>query len=175
MIVKLDHDEIMLIFERAKERHETKNGIVVADWGKHSLQRHYEGCRAEYAVERDLGGVADWSVRPGGDNGEPDIFFPHLDMTGQVKYRGQRGWDFALRTNNILDFRADLGILVWPADGDDVRSTDYQSVDIVGYITQEQFKERAIVKGYGYGDRLVVEANQLQPAEELAPHGLQKA
>ena len=170
MMVHLGRDEIWWIFGRAQERNGPKVRRGVPNYRIHptksDLQTHYEGCRAEYAVAKVLNGSADWTCSLHGDDGMPDIDLPD-GTTVQVKYRRKRGWDFALLGDDYEEFTSDIGILVWPANGDDVRSTSHQSVDIVGYITREQFEKRAIIKNYGYGARLVVEANQLEPIEAL--------
>lgn len=57
-------------------------------------------------------------------------------------------------------FKAHLSILATESDEDDC-------INLIGWIGRKEFFEIATTHDFGYGDRLVVDASQLKPLEQL--------
>jgi hypothetical protein len=123
-------------------------------FSRHSdLDVHRMGLAAEYAVSKWLHIPVDISITERGDAGS-DLRLAD-GRTVQVKYRNRRGGDFALYSTNPAEFKADLGVLCWPAQ---------EGIEIVGTITRERFLQVAHTVNYGYGARLAARAEDFVPA-----------
>lgn len=77
----------------------------------------------------------------------------------EIKYRGERGRDFAINTASIDDFKAEIGVLMWPGQR-------ARSFEIVGWITRDRFAEIAEVV-HLRGDRLLVPWQRLSSPHRL--------
>jgi hypothetical protein len=153
-----------------------------------SLYNHLVGLLGEYATGQLLGG-ADVDRRVWADHGDRDEADISLVVGGgttvQVKTRTRWGWDFALSDTDPAEFRADLGVLVYPSCGSislAMRQGDLDALagaadagllglDVYGYITRLRFLAVATVhSGYGYGKRLVAGYHHFTPFKGyLAP------
>jgi hypothetical protein len=161
-VVRLTDREIWTLRQIAEARNAPKMAAGVTNYridpNQSDFDLHFKGLKAEYAVAKALGVPFDLSISLGGDDHEKDLLLAD-GRTVSVKFRTQRGWDYALTRDRLSEFKADLGILVWPAEGD--------ALELVGYVTREDFAIRARRKNFTYGDRLVVEAAQMRPIDEL--------
>jgi len=166
--VSLTPWEVEACEEIARRRNNPKSAAGIRSSYNKSfsdLDNHIEAVKAEYAVAKALGlelnfefyGVA-------GDGGQNDLLFPGDGGSISVKYRRQRGHDFALDSNTPFDFKDDVGVLVWPTE-----DAAPNTFDIVGWISKEQFRNRDVyrMKNFTHGWRAVVEAHHMRPIEEL--------
>jgi hypothetical protein len=165
VIYRFTDEELYDCWQLARQRNQktTRFGMHPGNWGrKSSLEIHYEGIVAELAVARLLGlDINRHIFDRGGDNQAPDLVLPD-GRTIEVKFRGRKGDDFALRNTNRDSFKADLGVLVWPHDE--------ESVEIAGYITRDDFVANCVTVNYirkRGGDRLAVSSSHLRPFSEL--------
>lgn len=164
MLYEITAAEDVEIREKATARQRNKENYQVAskrfDPNKSDLQIHLEGMRAEFATARLLGAKLHWELLVGGDQNNGDITLPD-GRTVSVKFRKKKGWDFALQSKNLQEFKEDIGILVYPHDN------HFRGLDICRWITREDFVRFCEVKNYGYGDRLVVGPSFMSPIEDL--------
>lgn len=87
----------------------------------------------------------------------------HNGTTIEVKSRRKAGGDFALNNDRLSSFRSELGVLCWPGP-------DEGSVEVVGYMTQQDFATLATLGNLGRGPRLIYPTNRLRPIQELMAH-----
>ena len=132
------------------------------------LTTHVIGILAEMAVAESLGASIEMDARLTGDDHEADHRLPSGERI-QTKYRLRRGWDFALSGDSLDEFKADYGVLVWPEMTQRTGPHDL-SMEIVGYVSRAEFQRLAVTKDYGYGPRLVIEAQHFRPIHELTKH-----
>jgi hypothetical protein len=69
--------------------------------------------------------------------------------------------------NQLWQFKSDIAILVQYVGADKTKSEDDPQFIIVGYIDKATFKEKHYRKDYGYGERYVMDAQDLIPIESL--------
>jgi len=124
----LDHDDWQLAKRLAKQRDSTKaatchNGRVSR---KDSEKRHLRGLAGEIAFARCFGFDVDDERRPDGDPGYD--FVAPCGATIDVKTRAEAGKDFALTGDDLGDFDAHCGVLVWPVP-------DGAAMRLVGWTT----------------------------------------
>jgi hypothetical protein len=137
-----------------------------------SLDNHVLGLLGEYAAGQVLGGVdvdrQVWTSK--GDGGVGDLFLP-CGATVQVKTRLKEGWDFALSGDDPQELQADFAVLCYtPAalgallqGGRLAAAWEGESyprgaaIDVYGYASRDWFVKKAVVKNYGYGNRIVLE------------------
>jgi len=155
-----DLDKIEAIAKRRNDSKVTR-GIKSKkfDPKKNEFQAHFEGMKAEYAVSFILDGDLDETIRLGGDKGRGDIRLKDGRMV-EVKYRCQRGWDFALSSSRIDDFQSNIGVLVWP-------SLKEFYLEIVSWISKEKFLQRMNIRDYQYGPRLFILADDMDSIDSL--------
>lgn len=154
------------LWRLARKRHEPKRRRgIKGPWSRQpSVNTHYEGLRAEYAVAKLFNIPLDESISLSGDDGT-DLTLPD-GRTVQVKYRGRRGWDYALPSANPEDFTTDIGILVWPCEDPD----DTEDVDVVGWVTRDLFCGLASEVNYfgkPGGERLALGSALMSSIESL--------
>lgn len=114
------------------------------------------GMAAEYAFGLMIGKYPNFDATINGDGGID--FTLDNGMTIDVKYRSQRNRDFALNTDNIDDFIADIGVLIW--------SCGKRCFEFVGWIDRETFAHEAkVMKLKGW--RLVYPYQKLNNPELL--------
>jgi len=155
-IIELSPEERAGIAWLARGRHELKRGLPRGVWGGWtSLETHTMGLTGEYAVAKALGIGVDISLSRRGDGHTWDLVLRDW-RTIEVKYRAQRGWDFALWTDQIEEFVADVGVLCWPGVRED-------TVEIVGCISRQRFGKIATITDYGKGHRLAVGPEEMVP------------
>ncbi len=131
-------------------------------------ETHFLGCCAELAVARLLDLQIDESISPRGNQRGYDLI-TRDGVTIDVRYRNHRDWDFALKSDRASEFKADLAVLVLPAPVPDPP----HSFQASGWITRDDFLQRASLKDYGYGPRLMVSKHALHPMAsiDLTPQG----
>lgn len=113
-----------------------------------------QGFRTEYAIAR-LFGVAPPDINFKSDGGI-DLWVG--DCAIDVKCTATD--PVCLIFDSLDKFGADVAILV-------KFSTDSEVLDIYGWVSKSQFGERCYAHNFGYGDRLVVNAENLNPIETL--------
>lgn len=147
-------------FARARNDHKVRAGIASKkyDDSKSEREAHEKGLRGELAAARLLGLSVDHRLRRSGDGGA-DLKF-ECGVTCEVRYRTERGYDFALGSPSVASLEADVGVLMWPAR----RSG---GAELVGWTSRVHVALRGKTKNYGHGDRLVVE-----PKDLLSPSSL---
>lgn len=161
---ELSEDELHTAAAIANERNADKESAGIKSKkiakDRSDLEVHMENAKARIAVARSLGiEEITHTVRKNGRCGEPDFFLPN-GLSVEVHYRDRAGWDYALSSCDYKDFKADVGVLVWPGDNN-------KSVTIVGWISKIALLDRAEVKDYNYGPRLAVPASKMQRMKKL--------
>lgn len=118
------------------------------------FETHLYGVMGEYAVSKLLDCKMDMSVSFSGDDKISD--FVHNGWRIQVKTRSTSRQPIYLYFNTPQDFRADLAI-----------STCVKSptiIEVLGWITRDEFLERAKPMNFGYGPRIgVTQQDTLSP------------
>lgn len=149
-----------LAHQRNKGKRNNRRG-----WGRLTAEdNHYIGLLGEYAASRVLDGY-DYDRACYGASGDGNV----ADLRGpsggiNVKTRTRRGYDFALGSDSLADFKADAAVLVWPADSvtqallcsDPKPQHDNISLEIVGIASYNTFKVHAHHCDYGWGRRLAL-------------------
>jgi hypothetical protein len=170
-IVTLTSDELEWLSELAHKRNDPKMAAGVPNYkidpNKKDFDIHHMGIKAEYAVAKYLGLELDTTFSLHGDDHRGDLIH-HDGRTISVKFRTSRGWDFALTRDKLSEFRADLGVLVWPAPSRRRDTSGCERFEIVGFVSREAFAECAVAKDFGYGPRLVLEAQHFLPIHGLS-------
>jgi hypothetical protein len=118
------------------------------------------GRLGEIAAARILGLQTDDSIAPSGDNGHD--LTTVLGRTVQVKTSTLPQLIF----NAPELFVSDVAVLVKFTGDKQLPHVDSE-FDVMGWVTRESFLANHYLHDYGYGVRLVMDANQLQPIEEL--------
>ena len=146
----------------AEQRQAAKIAGTSKKYSKDSsdLEVTIKGMAAEYAFSLLLGLQPDFDAKTTGDQGV-DFVLPN-GVTIDAKFRGKQGQDFALHSDDIAEFKADLGVLLWP--------TKYQrSFKFVGWVKRETFAKRAKrIKLAGW--RLVMPWQQMRDPNTLITH-----
>ena len=176
-VYELTNLEIAFITKWARERNDRKK-VPGSTWKREprksviqtNRKNHYVGCRAEYVVEKLTGGKANYEIYEyHGDRGAPDIPLPD-GRTAEVKGRTEDWHEFALDSADLSTFTADVGILVVPGENDDILHPDYQVVEVVGFISREEFiqhhKVKNLIKKPGE-DRAIVAREFMHPLDNL--------
>lgn len=121
------------------------------------------GYKAEFAVARLLDlEVPEINVL---SDGGVDLWL-NDDTSIDVKFTNMVD-DPVLIFDSMAKFRADFAVLVTVSNYDD------EAFEIHGWISRRGFKKAARKQDFGYGERLVMYAQDLHPIEEL--WGLKKA
>lgn len=167
MIVSFSMDDIATMLVAAAERYfakyQHKSGPKT-DWGRRqlSIDTIFYGIRAEAAVAYVFDTEIDLGVYPQGKP-PPDTVLGDGRIV-EVKYGDKRGYDFALRGTTRDHFTGDLGILVWPV------VDDWRSVELVGWISKDEFFERGYRTNYlkrPDTERAAIRAKDMNPIETL--------
>ena len=169
MIVPISEGEAYQCWRWARERQGLKQGRDRGRFSrvKSSMDVHFEGIRAEYAVAKAFLLPYDPRNSPHGDGNKPDLTLPD-GTTVQVKFRDKVGFDLALNSNNPAELTAQVIVLCYPASPAPLND----DIEIVGYLTREEFLRLAVERDYGYGPRLAVSPGQLEPFEVLLRESL---
>jgi hypothetical protein len=148
----------------ARRREASKGSRVGKDQcatDREGWKLHLLGLLGEWAVAKALGSEIDLQIlERAGDGHEGDIVLANGE-TVQVKTTKQRGWAFRTLDAEGSDFRDHYGVLVWPLTPG-LRTTG-PGVQIIGWLTRDQFFRFAQIDDYGYGPRLVCEAAYFNP------------
>lgn len=159
-------EEVALVASIAAERQRIKDSAGVVDRRisakKSSVQVHTEGLLAELAVAKVLGVSASLDATIAGDGRFGDLKIPD-GRTISVKFTGQIGGDFALRSTRVGEFADDLGVLVFQA----ADTPAAEGLIVHGYCTRADFEAQNVVTDYGHGARLALMPEDMKPIEEL--------
>jgi len=155
----LSDQEWAFIAEKAKKRNDIKtvSSSKKFDGGKSSLNIHTYGMAAEYSFSQLTNLPYNFNATRCGDDGYD--FKTSNQLTIEIRYRYQRNRDFALNTDRLEDFKADIGVLFWPGDKE-------KSFEMVGWTSKVAFAfmcERHFLKGW----RLLIPWQKLRKPEEL--------
>lgn len=147
--------------------------------GKSPVANHYIGLLGEFAASRILEGhnLDRGLYGARGDGGM-------ADLTGvgggvSIKTRTKRGYDLALQSDKLTDFKADAAVLCWPGDDatqkmfcTDPKPLDVSiAVEVVGIVSYNTFAAKAHLVDYSYGMRLALSHEHLTPIKRpLWPH-----
>lgn len=153
--------------DRNRGKHNNRRG-----WGGNSAeQNHYIGLLGEHAASIVLDGhVLDRnSYGAKGDGGRADLVGPAGGIS--VKMRTKRGYDLALQSDKLDDFKADAAVLCWP--GDDItqrllcsgpKPLDVSiTIDVVGVVSYHTFAAKAHFVDFGWGRRLALGHEHFTP------------
>ena len=160
MIFDFDSYDLQFVNVHAARRQVVKESHKVPslkfDINRTEYELHYIGSMGEYAVARTLGIKIDKDVHPAGDNGS-DLYLNGKSL--QVKTRTFGGPDVKLFFNDVSDFTADIVV--------GVQMLSPVRVDILGWISRDEFCEKQTNHDFGYGPRAVVAASALHPISKL--------
>lgn len=163
--VILTEDEIMDALRFVHRVRENKKQYEVVDRkfdkGNTSYSVNLLGRLGEMACARVLLLQPDHSISPGGDDGHDLVSV--LGKTIQVKTSTLPSLIF----NAPELFVSDVAVLC-QFFGDKVLPHVDGKFDVVGWIDRQTFLDNHYKRDYGYGERLVMDADQLRPIEELA-------
>jgi len=119
------------------------------------------GHLGEQAVGQALGFDVDTTVMVGGDDGSD---MKANGQTIQVKTSQLKSLIF----NAPWLFKSDIAIQVQYVGNDKTKSEEDPRFVIWGYIDKDTFKANHYKRDYGYGERLVMDVQNLKPIEDLA-------
>jgi hypothetical protein len=91
------------------------------------------------------------------DRGDGGVDLSYRGKTVSVKTT-RTGWDFALINSDDRGVK-DINVLCW--------KIDCRTVEVVGYLPAEIFRQKHKIKDYGYGNRYVCEAKYFRPLTHL--------
>jgi hypothetical protein len=164
MIVELTEDEIVAGIRFIHRVRQNKKEFDVTDRkfdkNNSSYSVNLMGRLGEISAARVLGLQTDDSIAPSGDNGHDLTTL--LGKTIQVKTSTLDKLIF----NAPELFVSDIAVLVRFIGDKQLPHVDSQ-FDVMGWIEKETFLANHYNHDYGYGIRLVMDANQLKPIEEL--------
>lgn len=184
MIIKFSDEELNLIKQVAHLRNDPKEGSVNnyrIDESRGDYAIHCQGVAGELAVAKALNIEIDSRAILHGDGGIIDLKLPD-SRTIQVKYRNfsDRSKEVYLYWNHLdLEkrkpptcscchkkvrrsevFLADIGTMVVP-------HTPGRAVEIMGYVTKEDFLKKYTIQNFGYGNRYAISHKDLEPITNL--------
>lgn len=117
-----------------------------------------QGVMGEAAVAAELGLKVDRKPSITGDDKITDLQFG--DTRIQVKCR--KPHTKFLYFNTLEKFAAEIGVAT--------SLSGASEVDIIGWITRQEFRDKHILKDFGYGQRVAVPDADLQPPDTLLAH-----
>lgn len=162
--IELNEDEIMDALRFIHRVRENKKQYEVTDKkfdrNNSSYSVNLMGQLGEMACGKGLGLQVDRTITPSGDNGH-DLVTP-LGKNIQVKTSTLPQLIF----NAPELFVSDIAVLVQFFGDKQLPHVDSR-FELVGWVTREVFLANHYKHDYGYGTRLVMDANQLQPIEVL--------
>lgn len=164
MIIELTEDEIMDSLRFVHKVRENKKQYEVVDKkfdkNNSSYSVNLMGRMGEVAAAKCLGLQTDNSISPSGDDGHD--LHDGMGTSIQVKTSTLR----ALIFNAPELFISDVAVLVHFVGDKMLPHVDGQ-YDVIGWITRQDFLANHYLRDYGYGTRLVIDADKLYPIEEL--------
>lgn len=120
-----------------------------------SLGGHILGAKGEIACAKYFGWIIDPLEAPRGDGGRDFLVgLKSIDVQTTKYYPAH------LKYDRLHPLRADAAVLV--------RERSLRVMELVGWITTEDFLDASFTADYGYGVRDVVGIRQLQPIEIAA-------
>ena len=126
---------------------------------------NFDGLKGEYAVANFLGLEVNKEITFVGDGGSD---LEYKDKTIQVKYNNYRCGEGDLYFDNVPNstyiFKTDVAFLVVP-------TKEQKVVNIVGWITKEEFNKKCYIRNFGYGERKVVDQWDLTPTKAFLLRG----
>jgi hypothetical protein len=163
-VIELTEDEIMdsLRFIHRVRKNKKEYDVTDRKFDKNnsSYSVNLMGRLGEVACARFLGLPTDDTVTPSGDNGHD--LQTVLGRSIQVKTSTLPQLIF----NAPELFVSNLAVLVKFSGDKQLPHVD-SLFDVIGWTTRENFLANHYLHDYGYGTRLVMDANQLQPIEVL--------
>ena len=160
MIIDLDAFDVVFCALVAERRNVVKapHGTVnLRKCSRSDFEVHLLGVMGELAVARWLGVEVDTSVSASGDDKVSDLV--HNGVRIQVKTRTVQEKPIYLFFNQREQFRADVAVLalvLGPA-----------RVQVAGWIRRQDFLDQATAADFGYGPRVVVTMDKLNPSSEM--------
>jgi hypothetical protein len=162
--IELNEDEIMDALRFVHRVRENKKQYEVTDKkfdrNNSSYSVNLMGQLGELACGKGLGLQVDRTITPSGDNGHDLV--TALGKNIQVKTSTLPQLIF----NAPELFVSDVAVLVQFFGDKQLPHVDSR-FELVGWVTREVFLANHYKHDYGYGTRLVMDANQLQPIEVL--------
>ena len=158
-IVQLTPPQLEQARQVAHLRNDHKIGAIRnrrVDQRQNDLDMNIRGLWGEIAVAQLFRVCIDDVQRPGGDLGRD------LEIAGrsvQVKYNTYPDGDFYF--NSLDEFICELGFLTVPGGRRE------GLINVVGWITREEFDIFHAVRDYGYGERVIVKQNDLYTCRSL--------
>jgi hypothetical protein len=162
IIYEFTEDDLALADQLAHLRNDRKVAMGITskkfDPSKSEWDAHYQGILGELGAARALGVPIDKEEVLSGDNGV-DLRL-RGGLSAEIRYRTQRGWDFALNGANISYLKSDVGILVWPG-------VKENTVELIGWTSRIHILQHGEIMNFGYGDRLVLKHRQTVEMDRL--------
>jgi hypothetical protein len=164
IFVTLEPEEVQVTLDFIKRMREDKVAHDVAD-KMFDINNTSEGINiighlGEMAVGKVLQVPVDTEVRTGGDDGN-DLHY--LGNTIQVKTSTLKSLIF----NHPRLFKSDLAVLVQFIGADKRKAEDDPRFVIWGWMERKEFLDKHYTRNFGYGNRLVVDAENLLPLDMI--------
>ena len=146
---------------RSRNSFKENNHVVSKKYNtkKTDEEINFDGLKGEYAVANFLGLEVNKEITFVGDGGSD---LEYKDKTIQVKYNNYRCGEGDLYFDNVPNstyiFKTDVAFLVVP-------TKELKVVNIVGWITREEFNKKCYIRNFGYGERKVVDQWDLTPTK----------
>lgn len=163
-MIELTEDEIMDSLRFVHRVRENKKQYEVTDKkfdkNNSSYSVNLMGRLGEVACGKVLGLRVDETITPSGDNGHDLISAMGKNIQVKTSTLSQ------LIFNAPELFVSDVAVLVKFYGDKQLPHVD-SKFEVLGWITRESFLANHYLHDYGYGTRLVMDADQLRPMEEL--------
>ena len=131
---------------------------------RNEIDTHIFGMLGELGIAKYLDIKYEPEVFIGGDGG---IDLVKGDYNIQVKTRNKIGYDFALKSDTMAEFTADIGILAYVDTATLKGEFDGLEVILGGWTTQRHMKRHMYKVNFGYGDRLSIKQEKLLPMKNI--------
>lgn len=163
-MIELTEDEIMDSLRFVHRVRENKKQYEVTDKkfdkNNSSYSVNLMGRLGEVACGKVLGLRVDETITPSGDNGHDLISAMGKNIQVKTSTLSQ------LIFNAPELFVSDVAVLVKFYGDKQLPHVD-SKFEVLGWVTRESFLANHYLHDYGYGTRLVMDADQLRPMEEL--------
>lgn len=171
VIYSFDQVDLARCLQVAQARANIKQGVARDDGHNRNLPDydpripHMLGHRAEWAFCRLLGIDPPMDVSKGGDKHEPDVYFPYIGKSFEIKYVDYNGPNiyFPLASANPHAMQADFGVLMRRVKGCKARDPYTPYIEFYGYFERKTFVRHATLQDFGYGPRLALGAEYITP------------
>jgi len=124
------------------------------------IELHFEGLMVEAALGEELGrpDLVDFSVKLTGDDGNDMRLGGKTIQIKANTYTNPTYLRFDIEGKHV--FKSDIAVLGFvtrsPPEMSDAWCAEFGWVELLGWISREEFFQRAEVRNFGHGDRLVV-------------------